>query len=159
MEKKEVIFLVIFLAYWVFSFLAKKFMPKQDQEQAETKGFTLRVLEFIASFKESSENEQNRIGPQMNAQPQVEIQQVPLTVKKEEYVAPTAVRRSAMEQHLKSSATPPMKQAHKKTTVLPKSPVVAQMEKRAGRKFPKQKLRDAIIWSEIIGKPVALRDN
>lgn len=157
MEKKEVLFFVIFLAYWVFSFLAKKLIPKQ--EQAETKGFTLRVLEFIASFKESSENERDQIGSQMNAQVQVDPQPAPLPVKKKEFVAPTAVRPSAREQHLKSTATPLRKQPHEKLTVLPKSPVTAQIEKGTGRKFPKQKLRNAIIWSEILGTPVGLRDN
>ncbi len=160
MEKREIIFFGVFLAYWVFSFFAKKLMRKQ--KPAETKGFTLRVLEFIATFKEASENERDQIGSQMNAQVQVDPQPAPLTVKKEEFVAPTAVRPSAREQHLKSTATlatPLRKQPHEKLTVLPKLPVTAQIEKGAGRKFPKQKLRNAIIWSEILGTPVGLRDN
>ena len=157
MENREIIFLVVFLAYWVFTLLAKKLMQKQKTE--EKKGFTLRVLEFITALKEASENKQNQIGSQMNAQAPVEPQPVPLTVKMEEVVAPTVVRQSTREQHLKPTATPLMKQTHKEITVLPKLPSIAPMEKGAGRKFPKQKLRDAIIWSEILGTPVGLRDN
>ena len=157
MEKREIIFLVVFLAYWVFTLLAKKLIQKQKPE--EKKGFTLRVLEFIIALKEASENKQNQIGSQMNAQAPVEPQPVPLTVKMEEVVAPTVVRQSTREQHLKPTATPLIKQTHKKITALPKSPSIAPMKNGAGRKFPKQKLRDAIIWSEILGPPVGLRDN
>ena len=172
MEKREIIFVVLFLAYWVFTHLAKKFMQKQKPE--ENKGFTVRVLEFINELaeshegaKEASENERNQMGsPQsdlnirrMYDQAPVEPRSVPLTVEIEEVVAPTVVRQSAREQHLKPTATPLMKQTHEKITVLPTSPVIATMEKGYVRKFPKQKLRDAIIWSEILGTPVGLRDN
>lgn len=157
MEKKEIIFWGVFLAYWVLPLLYKKIIKKQ--KPAETKGFTLRVLEFITAFKETSENERNQIGPEMNAPVQVEPKPTPLKVIKEEFIAPTAVRPSAREQHLQSTSTPLGKRHPEKLTVLPKSPVTVQIEKGARRKFSKQKLRNAIIWSEILGTPVGLRDN
>ena len=172
MEKREIIFVVLFLAYWVFTHLAKKFVQKQKPE--ENKGFTVRVLEFINELaesqeggKEASENERHHMGaPQsdlnirrMYDQAPVEPRPVPLTAEIEEVVVPIVVRQSAREQYLKPTGTPLMEQSHEKLTVMPKSPVLVPMKKGSERKVPKQKLRDAIIWSEILGTPVGLRDN
>ena len=137
---EEILIYGVLLVIWVLSLLFKK---SKKQKPVEKKGFTLRVLEFIAELKEAGEQEMKAQAP----------------VKKEEAVAPTAVSQSARERHAKSTATPVVKEHYKRTAVPPKSSVIASKKKGVGKKFPKQKMRNAIVWSEILGTPVGLRDN
>ncbi|MCK5405738.1 MAG: hypothetical protein KAI75_10895 [Desulfobulbaceae bacterium] len=157
MDWEDILFYAVIFGAWAFSLLFKKFQKKQ--QPGEKKGFTLRVLEFLAELKEAGEKERNHIGSRMDAQTPVELQPAPLTVKKEEAVAETAVSQSAWKRHAKSTAGPVVEEHYKKTAVLPKPSVTASRKKGVGRKFPKQKMRDAIVWSEILGTPVGLRDS
>ena len=157
MDWEDILFYAVIFGAWAFSLLFKKFQKKQ--QPGEKKGFTLRVLEFLAELKEAGEKERNHIGSRMDAQTPVELQPAPLTVKKEEAAAETAVSRSAGKRHAKFTAAPVVQEHYKKTAVLPKPSVTASRKKGVGRKFPKQKMRDAIVWSEILGTPVGLRDN
>jgi hypothetical protein len=155
MEPKELLFFAIFLAYWVFSILAKKFM--KQQKPAENKGFTLRVLEFIAALKEASEKGQEQIGLPMNMPAPVEPPPDTLTVKRKEVVVPSAGRQSVRREQMEFVPPEVLKRPQDKRPAQFKAPVVAPIKLGRGKKFPRQKLRDAIVWSEILGPPVGLR--
>ncbi len=164
MEIQDYLFFLIFLGYWVFSFLLKKF--KKEEKATEKKGFTLRVLEFINALKEASEKEQNYVESQASVQTPFDLQPTAKTVREEEY-APHAIINQTGRKHRATSAKaldkrkqpPVVKEYHKKTVDQPKSSLITSRKKGVGAKFPQQKMRDAIVWSEILGPPVALRDN
>nr|MBF0222083.1 hypothetical protein [Desulfobulbaceae bacterium] len=152
MEKKEVLFLLIFIAYWAFAFLAKRFSARQKENPQENKGFTLRVLEFIAALKEAGDNELRVDGEGS--------QWRPAPAYSDEFVPPLVPESQPVESQ---SARPVgRKVVQKPAAKIKKDPsptVVMSRKKAAGVKFSKKKLRKAVIWAEIIGTPVGLRDS
>jgi len=137
MEMKEILFFAVVVVFWIFSILSKKFV--KNQNSAEKKGFTLRILEFIAELKEEGEKVQAPFA----------AQQVPLSIKKPKVIIPAAANKSAV---LAVSKEPSY-------DVAACSKSMPRLLRRKGGpgKFHKQKMRDAIAWSEILGTPLGLR--
>jgi len=165
MELQDILFFLIFVGYWVFSLLFKK--VKKEEKATEKKGFTLRVLEFINTLKEASEKEQNYVESQTSVQTPSDIPPPTARSVTEKEHAPHTIINQATKEHRALSVKaldigkqpPVVKEYHKKIVDKPKSSLVTPGKKGVEEKFPKQKMRDAIIWSEILGPPVALRDN
>ncbi len=139
MEKKEILFFAVVIVFWIFSILSKKVI--KNQNSAGKKGFTLRILEFIAELKDEGEK----------AQAPFAAQQVPLSIKNPQIIVPEAVNKPA--------ALPVSKEPYHKAAACSKSMPGLLRHKGVFGRFHKQKMRDAIAWSEILGTPVGLRDN
>lgn len=152
MGKNDGLIFVIFIAFWAFSFLAKKLTSQQ--KSAEKKGFTLKVLEFIASLKEVD-------GSEMNVQEPTYIKPVPAPIVSEEFVS-LYDEEQPMRRHSKKFPAPASVVAAKPEMKYKNGPLlsdVVRRKKMRGLRFSKKKLRQAVVWAEIIGTPVGLRDS
>jgi hypothetical protein len=147
MEKKEILFFALFVVFWIFSLLSKKFARKQNS--IEKKGLILRALEFIAELKEAGENE----ATPFESHPEV------LKVQTDDVIIPT-VKNTASEFRENSVTSGIINEhCHHELRGRSRSSSRAARKIGTGKRFPKQKMRDAIVWSEILGTPVGLRDN
>lgn len=160
MERKQILLLALFMAFWGVPFLLKMLSTKK--KSPKRKGLTLRVLEFITAIKEANERGQGHLDSQQmgGTTPFEATQPAPFIVEREnlEFVAPTTPMRAASEFRERSSKPPVVRERCRQTTAQASCPRNAA-SKIVDRNFSKQKMRDAIAWREILGPPVGLRDH
>jgi|GEM_PF-5678841 len=157
MERKEFLLFAIFVAYWLFPLLAKKFMKKKNPK--ETRGGLVKVLDLIVALKGAGERLQGKGGlPTDVPQAPIVPQSIPLTVQQKDMAVSASENQSAGKLQMEPPAAT-LKKPYNEIAGLGKSFVTTPNKVAGVKKIPRKKLRDAVLWSEILGTPLGLRDN
>lgn len=144
MELRDLIFYVVLFGAWLLTFMVKKISTKTPSER---KGIMLRILEFIAKLN-SDDNEQ------ANQQQAVMGQHIS-----------TAPNKRGGRITSKPVSPPQRKQAPQtrepistREASIIHFPIIDGTTVKVRQRFSRKRMQQAIIWSEIIQPPVALRD-
>ena len=144
MEFIDLLFFALFLGVWILIFLLKK--QPTSRESQEKKGLTLRLLEFIAEYKSSIEDQ---------VKERQSVSPIHMPLSREQRYAPTKAGITLSQRQ--NQPRPTRKNNVPEKIISVRTNTMTKNRLKIRPRFPKKKMQEAMIWSEILKPPIGLQ--